>query len=178
MLMPVESGMKRATEAAAKKREQEGVLYIPCAACQKQMRRWRSQVRRARLPMACSKTCRSLVMRGENNPQWRGGTWIDKRSGYRFVLTARLNRADRSLLPIPAPRDVPEHRLIMARTLGRWLTKEEHVHHINGNKTDNRPENLRIMNWTEHSKEHRKVLRMIAELEAENQTLRIALAGK
>ena len=47
---------------------------------------------------------------------------------------------------------VLEHRIIMEQVLGRPLTREEHVHHRNGDKTDNRPENLEVLAPDEHTR--------------------------
>lgn len=49
---------------------------------------------------------------------------------------------------------VPQHRLVLEDRLGRRLTKDEIVHHINHVKTDNRPENLQAMSMAEHARTH------------------------
>lgn len=50
---------------------------------------------------------------------------------------------------------VLQHRLVMERHLGRYLEPHEIVHHINGDKLDNRIENLVITNRSAHIKDHK-----------------------
>lgn len=47
-----------------------------------------------------------------------------------------------------------EHRVVLEEKLGRRLTSKEIAHHINGNTLDNRPDNLEVMAWGDHTRHH------------------------
>ena len=160
-----------AVTAAAAKREREGVLFMDCPVCGEPMRKARSVVARAKLPVTCSRPCRSKMMSRQRNHRYNGGEWTDKRSGYRVMATGHMAPEDLALLPTPPPRDVLAHRMVMARTLGRPLIRSEMVHHKNGVKDDNRPTNLVLTDWAKHSKMHREIERRMAELLEENRVL-------
>lgn len=49
-------------------------------------------------------------------------------------------------------RTVLEHRLVAEQKYGRRIGKNEHVHHIDGNKQNNHPDNLEIVTPSDHSR--------------------------
>lgn len=56
-----------------------------------------------------------------------------------------------------AGRDL-EHRVVMSEVLGRPLNgRSEQVHHIDGDKTNNTPENLRVVDIRDHSSHHSRL---------------------
>jgi HNH endonuclease len=80
--------------------------------------------------------CRSVG--GASNGSWKGGR-IRHKAGYVMIWVPDHPRAVKSPY-------VFEHILVMERLLGRHMLPEESVHHRNGVKDDNRPENLEL--WT------------------------------
>jgi len=79
---------------------------------------------------------------GPDNPMWKGGR-TQERSRFCIRVGRDHPMADRNGL-------VLEHRLVMAAVLGRYLLTEEIVHHINEDPFDNRPENLVLVNRSQH----------------------------
>ena len=88
--------------------------------------------------------------RGKNNPNWKGGR-KQRSDGYWLILKPEHPNANNQGY-------VREHRLVAEEIIGRYLIKEERVHHINLNKTDNRQENLYVF---KNNSKHQKVKRSL-----------------
>ena len=54
-------------------------------------------------------------------------------------------------------KPIDQHRKVMEEYLGRKLSRNEQVHHINGDKHDNRIENLVVLSPAEHMKLHKQI---------------------
>lgn len=103
----------------------------------------------------CSKNCyakniknkENLKIRGKNHYLWKGGRRII--CGYVYLLRRNHPFAHSNGY-------VAEHRLVLEKNLGRHLTQEEVVHHLNGDRQDNRIENLELLSsQKEHIIRHR-----------------------
>jgi transposase-like protein len=76
----------------------------------------------------------------ENHHAWKGGIYVDN-FGYRKV---RLAPNDPFVGMCNSGGYVMEHRLVMARALGRPLRTKESIHHIDGNRLNNALANLEL----------------------------------
>lgn len=81
----------------------------------------------------------------ETHWHWKGGKMI---TGYGYVLIKSPDH------PRQTRGYVFEHIIVMEKHLGRQLKKGEVAHHINEIKSDNRIENLKLMNSKEHKRYH------------------------
>jgi len=89
---------------------------------------------------------------GKNNPNWKGGIYIDH-DGYIHIYSPQHPNKDKRGY-------VKEHRLKMEKHLGRYLTKEEIVHHKDSIVNNNNISNLKLFkNVSEHIKYHRNILK-------------------
>lgn len=103
----------------------------------------------------CSRACRNKAhplkdgsnfpppKYGEDNPAWKGGVTHRLRRG-NYVQVRYVRAPEWAALMARKDGYVMEHRLVMAKWIGRTLLRMEVVHHLDHNPLNNVPTNLEL----------------------------------
>jgi hypothetical protein len=131
-------------------------IWAACVDCGKE--RWvcllKGNIIKSKRCHSCAAKANGLGVntRGIHNVNWKDGKKYN-RKGY---IQVKLYRDDFFFTMADANHYVLEHRLVMAKSLGRCLAIWERVHHKNGDKADNRINNLELTTNGQHITDHHK----------------------
>lgn len=157
------------------------MIDMVCPVCQKEFKTFPRTLRRVKTP-TCSKRCNgsnryqtlrhhsyrspkgflppAAGLKGEKNYAWKGGVTFKRNKGN--YIGPKYVRCPLEFLPM-ARKDgyVMEHRLIVAKRLGRCLLRTEVVHHKDHVTRNNQDENLELFASNgEHKREEARRLRL------------------
>jgi hypothetical protein len=174
-------GQKYCNKACADK-GRKGRVRVPklnrtCQACRKEFWIAPARMKSGNRGKFCTRECRYAHLRTLTGPAHHSygkrKYKVRKKYGYVVLLPSELSPEDLKLFQNMGNKFYMfEHRLVMARMLGRPLKTSEAVHHLNGKKDDNRPENLYMMEHAEHGRLHQETIKLVERLKRENATLR------
>ena len=131
--------------------EQSKALKKNCLVCGKLFKTKLCEIKRG-WGKYCSKKCYGIILQDRKTPgdkhfNWNGGK---HKTFEGYVMAYAPNHPEAQ-----SGRYVLEHRLVVEKHLGRFLNKNEVVHHINEIKDDNRIENLQVLSPSQHTKLHK-----------------------
>jgi len=92
----------------------------------------------------CFSCANKKRLQGDTNPRWNNGVRYDASHGF-YVHVKPDHPFYQMSMNAGGQKYIAEHRLVVAMSIGRLLEKWEVVHHINGDNTDNRLENLELL---------------------------------
>lgn len=153
-------------------RKEQSDLNCKCAVCGKAFHRKPSYVKKTKHPLTCSRAClaklRASIYKGGANPNY--GNRGAKNPLYKDGLTKHSNylwefAPDHPFSPASCAQRVRKHRLVAEQYLltnensveingKRYLKPEYDVHHIDGDKYNNAPNNLMVLTRSEHTRIH------------------------
>jgi hypothetical protein len=145
-------------------------ILIACPLCGEERWVYITNLKRSSFKGLCPK-CYNISKCGSNSSNWKGGK-SRHYEGYIKIYMPEHHRADSSGY-------VYEHILVWEREHGILIPEGHVIHHLNGLKADNRPDNLVCLPVKQHdtfSVRHEMEVK-IRFLEAENRQLHELLAS-
>lgn len=121
------------------------MVQIICDECGKKVNMPTSQFKRSKNHF-CSRQCHMKFMNRELNPSRMTPEVREK------IHNSRVDTGSNKGYQKTYGRHT--HRIIAEQILGRPLKSDEIVHHIDGNKRNNNPDNLMVMTQSEHAHLH------------------------
>jgi len=152
--MPNLGDLTKAKDIGLKGNQQ--LIWSACEECGKE--RWvqlappySAKKPRGKLCKICAGRQVGISTDGSKSPCWKGGR---TKNGQYIDVWISPDDFYFAMVPNGRGRYIAEHRLVMAKHLGRCLQTWEFVHHKNGIKNDNRIENLELTILGNHIAEH------------------------
>ena len=129
-------------------------IVANCCVCAKKILKDRNQLHKS-LRAVCGKQCFDAIkIKPDGSKKFKRGA-----EGGHIMVKQRAHPYANKM------KDVAEHRLVMESHIGRYLTPQERVHHINLKKDDNNLNNLVLFSSdSEHFKSHGSLNACVATL--------------